>query len=179
MQREHLIMKQSSIEQQTTSLTPQTEGLTTPHFDDSAVATAHQVEPLPQRPANRFESLRTGLTIASAMAMGIVLGIGAVVISSGSRAGNAALPVFAEASAQMDSVDESVAQASAMDSSAGPDSSMTQQKSQAHLPRFRARRTLGRYMAEDFGDDDDDYSSRRSARKVGVIYYGRTRGAQY
>src|SRR5689334_8934837 len=104
-------MNQTRIGQQSTSLTPPTEDLTTPHFDDSAVATAHQVEPLPKRSANRFESSRYLIWIASAIVVGIVLGIAAVVIPSGSTADPVTPPVMAEASAQMDSPDAPVATA--------------------------------------------------------------------
>jgi hypothetical protein len=187
-------MNHSPNDQQSMSLTPETEELTTPHFDDSAVATAHQVEPLPRRAVGRFESSRYVLTIASAIAVGIILGIGAVVISSGSRSDNSAPPVFAEASAQMDSLDDpAAAQAAAMDSSAAArdaaevrDTSAAQASSaprnsavkpnqdRPQMPRARARRPIDRYMAEEFGDAEDD-SPRRTARRVGVLYYGRGR----
>jgi hypothetical protein len=173
-ERTALIMNQTRIEQQSTSLTPPTEDLTTPHFDDSAVATAHQVEPLPQRAANRFESSRYAITIASAIVLGIVLGIAAVVIPSRSTANPETPASMAEASAQMDSLDAPVATAVAEMTKP----SLKHEKSQPRIPQVRARRAMGRYMAEEFGDDDD-YSSRRSARRVGVIYYGRSRGEDY
>ena len=167
-------MNQSRIEQQSTSLTPSTEDLTTPHFDDSAVATAHQVEPLPKRRANRFESSRYLVTIASAIVVGIVLGIAAVVIPSRSTAAPETPTVVPEASAQMESLDAPAATAVAEIT----EPTVKHEKSQTRISQTHARRAAERYMAEEFGDDDD-YSSRRSARKVGVIYYGRSRGEQY
>jgi hypothetical protein len=167
-------MNQTRIEQQSTSLTPPTEDLTTPHFDDSAVATAHQVEPLPNRAVGRFESSRYLISIASAIVVGIVLGIGAVVIPSWSTAGAETPAVLAEASAQMDSSDAAAATALAEVT----EPSVKHEKSRPRMPQTYARRAPGRYMAEEFGDNDD-YSSRRSARKIGVIYYGRSRGEQY
>ena len=167
-------MNQSRIEQQSTSLTPSTEDLTTPHFDDSAVATAHQVEPLPKRGANRPESSRYLITVASAIIVGIVLGIAAVVIPSKSTASPETPTVLGEASAQMDSLDAPTATATAEIT----EPTVKPEKSRSRMPRTYARRAAGRYMAEEFGDDDD-YSSRRSARKVSVIYYGRSRGEQY
>src|SRR5690349_3898059 len=104
-------MNQSRIEQQSTSVTPSTEDLTTPHFDDSAIATAHQVEPLPSPAVGRLESSRYLISIASAIVVGIVLGIAAVVIPSRSTAGAETLAVLAEASAQMDSLDAPTATA--------------------------------------------------------------------
>ena len=166
-------MNQSRIEQQSTSLTP-TEDLTTPHFDDSAVATAHQVEPLPNRAVDRFESSRYLITIVSAIVIGIILGIAAVVIPSRSTAGPATPTVVAEASAQMDSLDAPAATAVAEIT----EPTVKHEKSRPRVPQTHVRRAAGRYMAEEFGDDDD-YSSRRLARKVGVIYYGRSRGEQY
>ena len=181
-------MNHTPIEQQSTSLTPETEELTTPHFDDSAVATAHQVEPLPRRRAHRSGSSRYMLTIASAIVVGVILGISAVVISSGPRADNTSPSVLGEASAQMDSLDDSTAaQASAVDSSAPRDtsevrdpsvtrnSSAKRPEAPVQMPRARARRTIDRYMAEEFGDESDDNSPRRAARRVGVLYYGRGR----
>ena len=174
-------MNQSSIEQQSTSLTPQPDELTTPHFDDSAVATAHQVEPLPKRGANRFQSSRYLLTVASAMVVGIVLVIAAVLIPSRTAADPETPAVVAEASAQIDS--PSVPTATAVAEQTEPsvkhenEPSVKHEKSRPRTPQTHVRRTADRYMAEEFGDDDD-YSSRRSARKVGVIYYGRTRGEQ-
>jgi len=167
-------MNQSRIEQQSTSLTPSTEDLTTPHFDDSAVATAHQVEPLPNRAVSRFESSRYLITIASAIIVGIVLGIAAVVIPSRSTAAPETPTVLGEASAQMDSLDAPAATAAAEMT----EPSVKHEKSRGVIPRIHVRRTMDRFMGEDF-DDDDDYSSRRSSRKVGVIYYGRSRGEQY
>ena len=167
-------MNQTRIEQQSTSLTPPNEDLTTPHFDDSAVATAHQVEPLPKRTANRFESSRYLITIASAIVLGIVVGIAAVVIPSGSTASPQTPPAMAEASAQMNSLD--VPAATAVAEIIKP--SVKHEKSPPRMPQTHARRAVGRYMAEEFGDDDD-YSARRSARKVGVINYGRSRSEEY
>lgn len=167
-------MNQSRIEHQSTSLTPSTEDLTTPHFDDSAVATAHQVEPLPNRAVNRFESSRYLITIASAIIVGIVLGITAVVIPSRSTAAPETPTVLGEASAQMDSLDAPAATAVAEMT----EPSVKHEKTRAPMPRIHVRRTMDRYTAEEFGDDED-YSSRRSSRKVGVIYYGRSRGEQY
>jgi hypothetical protein len=167
-------MNQTHIEQQSTSLTPLTEDLTTPHFDDSAVATAHQVEPLPNRAVARFGSSRYLISIASAIVAGIVLGIAAVVIPSGSSAGAETPAVMAEASAQMDSSDAPVATALAEMT----EPSVKHEKSRPRMPQTHARRATGRYIAEEFGDDDD-HSSRRSARKVAVIYYGRSRGEQF
>jgi hypothetical protein len=169
-----LIMNQSHIEQQSTSLTPPTEELTTPHFDDSAVATAHQVEPLPNRAANRFESSHHLITIASAIVVGVVLGIAAVVIPSRSTTGPDTPSVVAEASAQIDSLDEPMAAAAAETT----ETSVKREKSLPRMSPTHARRAAGSYMAEEFGNEDD-YSSRRSARRVGVIYYGRSRGEQY
>src|ERR1041384_3936702 len=167
-------MNQTHIEQQSTSLTPPTEDLTTPHFDDSAVATAHQVEPLPGRPANRFGPSRHVLIIASALLVGVVLGIGAVVIPSRSTTNPETPTAMAEASAQIDSLDEPMAAATAETT----EPSVKHERSRPRMPQTHARRATGRYIAEEFGDDDD-HSSRRSARKVGVIYYGRSRGEQY
>jgi hypothetical protein len=167
-------MNQSRIEQQSTLLTPSTEDLTTPHFDDSAVATAHQVEPLPNRAVNRFESSRYLITIASAIVVGVVLGIAAVVIPSRSTASPETPTVVAEASAQMDSLDAPAATALAEIT----EPTVKHEKSQPRMPRTYARRAASRYIPEEFGNDDD-YSSRRSARKVGVVYYGRSRGEQY
>ena len=62
-------MNHSRTEQQTTSLTPQTDDLSSPHFDDSAVATAHQVEPLPK--LIRSESSRRAMTIAAAVILDV------------------------------------------------------------------------------------------------------------
>src|SRR5690242_19076275 len=107
--RTALIMNHSAIEQQSLSLTPEKEGLTTPHFDDSAVATALQVEPLPKRPAYRFGPSGRVLTVALAIVVGIVLGISVTIISLAPSGDNAAPPVLAEASAQMDSLDDSPA----------------------------------------------------------------------
>lgn len=167
-------MNHSRIEQQSTSLTPPTEKLATPHFDDLAVATAHQVEPLPQRPVHRFESSRHLLTIASAIVVGIVLGVAAVIIPSRTPADPETPPVVvAEASAQIDSPGAATAAAVAEQT----DPAIKHEKSRFRVPQIHVRRTMGRYMAEEFSDDDD-YSSRRSARKVGVLYYGRTRGEQ-
>lgn len=168
-----LIMNHSRIEQQSASLTPPTEELTTPHFDDSAVATAHQVEPLPRRPVHRFESSRHLLTVASAVVVGIVLGIVAVIIPSRTPADPEPPAVVAEASAQIDSPGASTATAVAEQT----EPSIRHEKSRPRMPQIHVRRTMGRYMAEEFSDDND-YSSRRSARKVGVLYYGRTRGEQ-
>ena len=165
-------MNQTRIEQQSTSLTPSSEDLTTPHFDDSAVATAHQVEPLPKRGAIRFESSHYLIAIASAVIVGIVLGIAAVVIPSKSATQPATPAVGAEASAQMDSLDAPAATAAAELT----EPTVKQEKSRPRRPQTHARRAPGRYIDEEFGDDD--YSSRRSARKVGVIYYGRSRGEQ-
>jgi hypothetical protein len=166
-------MNQTRIEQQS-SLTPPTEDLTTPHFDDSAVATAHQVEPLPNRAVGRFGSSRYLISIVSAIVAGIVLGIAAVVIPSSSTAGAETPAVMAEASAQMDSSNTPAATAVAEMT----EPTVKHEKSRPRMPQIHARRAPGRYMAEEFGDDDD-YSSRRSARKIGVIYYGRSRGEQY
>lgn len=167
-------MNQTRIEQQSTSLTPPTEDLTTPHFDDSAVATAHQVELLPNRAEGRFESSRYLISIAAAIVAGIVLGIAAVVIPSRSTAGAETPAVMAEASAQMDS--SAAPAATALAEMTAP--SVKHENSRPRMPQPHARRAPGRYVAEEFGDDDD-YSSRRSSRKVGVIYYGRSRGEQY
>ena len=60
-------MNHTRIEKQSTSLTPSTEELTTPHFDDSAIATAHQVELLPMHGAIRAEPSRYLITIASVL----------------------------------------------------------------------------------------------------------------
>ena len=167
-------MNQSRIEQQSTLLTPSTEDLTTPHFDDSAVATAHQVEPLPNRAVNRLESSRYLITVASAIIVGIVLGIAAVVIPSKSTASPETPTVLGEASAEMDSLDAPAATAVAeITAPTGK-----HEKSRPRMPQTHVRRTMDRYMAEEFGDNDY-YSSRRSARRVGVIYYGRSRGEQY
>ncbi|HXI26179.1 MAG TPA: hypothetical protein VNG71_20165 [Pyrinomonadaceae bacterium] len=167
-------MNQSRIEQQSTSLTPPSEDLTTPHFDDSAVATAHQVEPLPNRAVTRFESSRYLITIASAVVVGIVLGIAAVVIPLRSTTNSETPTVMAEASAQIGSLDAPAATAVAEIT----EPTIKHEKSRPRMSTTQARRAAGRYMAEEFGDDED-YSSRRSARKVGVIYYGRSRGEQY
>ncbi len=175
-------MNQTRIGQQSTSLTPPNEDLTTPHFDDSAVATAHQVEPLPRRSANRFESSRYVIAIASAIVVGIVLGIAAVIIPSRSAASPEAPAAMAEASAQIESLDAPMATAVAEVTK--PTEPLVKQdmvkheKSPSRIPQTHARRAVGRYMAEEFGDDDD-YSSRRSARRIGVIYYGRSRGEEY
>lgn len=174
IQRGQLIMNHSRIEQQSTSPTPPTEELATPHFDDLAVATAHQVEPLPPRPAHRFESSRHSLTVASAIVVGIVLGVAAVIIPSRTPADPEAPAVVAEATAEIDSL--SAPTASAVAEQTGP--TAKHEESRPRTPQTQARRAAGRYMAEEFSDDDD-YSSRRSARKVGVLYYGRTRGEQY
>jgi hypothetical protein len=175
-------MNQTRIGQQSTSLTPANEDLTTPHFDDSAVATAHQVEPLPRRSANRFGSSRYLITIASAIVLGTVLGIAAVVIPSRSAAGPETPATMAEASAQIKSLDAPAATAAA--EVIKPTEPLVKQdmvkheKSSPRMPQTHARRAVGRYMAEEFGDDND-YSSRRSARRIGVIYYGRSRGEEY
>jgi hypothetical protein len=166
-------MNHSRIEQQSASLTPPTEELTTPHFDDSAVATAHQVEPLPQRPVHRFESSRHLITIASAIVVGIVLGVAAVILPSRTPADPEAPAVVAEAAAEIDS--PAAPTASAIAEQTEP--AIKHEKSRPRMPQIRVRRTMGRYMAEEF-NDDDDYSSRRTARKVGVLYYGRGRGEQ-
>ena len=164
-------MNHSGIEQQSTS---PNEELTTPHFDDLAVATAHQVEPLPQRPAHRFEPSRHSLTVASAIVIGIVLGVAAVIIPSRTPADPEAAAVVAEATAEIDSLDAATASAVAEQT----EPAIKHEKSRFRMPQTQVRRTMGRYMADEFSDDDD-YSSRRSARKVGVLYYGRTRGEQY
>lgn len=166
-------MNHSRIEQQSASLTPPTEELTTPHFDDSAVATAHQVEPLPQRPVHRFESSRHLMTVASATVVGIIVGVAAVVIPSRRPADPETPTVVAEASAEIDSPEVSTASAVAEQT----EPAIKHEKSRPRMPQIHVRRTAGRYMAEEFSDDDD-YSSRRAARKVGVLYYGRTRGEQ-
>ena len=167
-------MNHSRAEQQTTSLTPPPDELSTPHFDDSAVATAHQVEPLPRRGGIRFGSSRYLITIASAIVVGIVMGIAAVVIPSKSTASPETPTIVEEASAEMDSLDAPAATAVAEIT----EPTIKHEKSRPRMPQTHARRAAGRYMAEEFGDNDD-YSSRRSARRVGVIYYGRSRGEQY
>ena len=167
-------MNQSSIEQQITSLTPAPDELSAPHFDDSAVATAHQVEPLPRRGGIRSESSRRAMTIAAAVIVGMLLGISAVIFSSGTRTDSATLSITEQASAEMDSLDAPAATAVAEIT----EPTIKREKSRPRMPQTHARRAAGRYMAEEFGDNDD-YSSRRSARRVGVIYYGRSRGEQY
>src|SRR2546423_9631041 len=67
-------MNQSSIEQQIISLTPPPDELSTPHFDDSAVATAHQVEPLPKRQGLRSESSRRAMATPPPVILGLFLG---------------------------------------------------------------------------------------------------------
>ena len=166
-------MNHSRIEKQSTSLTPQIERLTTPHFDDSAVATAHQVEPLPMHGAIGSGSSRYLISIASAILVGIVLGIAAVVIPSRSIANPETSAVAAEASAQVDSPRAPTASAVAEQT----EPAVKRETSRPRTPRVQARRTAGRYMAEEFSDDDP-YSPRQSARKVGIIFYGRTRGEQ-
>jgi hypothetical protein len=169
-------MNHAAIEQQLSSLTPPSEEyLATPHFDDSAVATAHQVQPLPKRPAHRFESSQRVIVIAAAVVAGIVLGIASVVISS--RATDQG-PSVAPASAQMDSLDQASAIAEMTDSTVMAEQLRTRPSHVSHASQTHPRRTTGRYMAEEFSDNDD-YSLRQSARKVGVIYYGRSRGYQY
>jgi len=167
-------MNQSSIEQQVTSLTPPPDELSTPHFDDSAVATAHQVEPLPRRRGIRSESSRRAMTTAAAVIVGVLLGISAVIFSSGTRTDSATPSITEEASAEMDSLDAPAATAVAEIT----EPTIKHEKSRPRNPQTHARRAAGRNMAEAF-DDDDYYPSRRSARRVGVIYYGRSRGEQY
>ena len=167
-------MNHSRIEQQITTLTPPPDEPSTPHFDDSAVATAHQVEPLPRRGGIRSESSRRAMTIAAAVIVGMLLGISAVIFSSGTRTDSATLSITEQASAEMDSLDAPAATAVAEIT----EPTIKREKSRPRMPQTHARRAAGRYMAEEFGDNDD-YSSRRSARRVGVIYYGRSRGEQY
>ena len=168
-------MNQSPIKQQSNSLTPQTAELATPHFDDSAIARAHRVEPLPARSVNRFGSSRQLMTIASAAVIAILLGITAAVNSSPARPDDAAPPAFAAASAQ-DSPDKPANQTEPAKSLVARESAVVRQKSQPRPRRVHALRTIGAYMAEEFRDNDDD--ARPVARKVGVIHYGRARGEQ-
>ena len=164
-------MNQSSIEQQITSLTPPLDDLSTPHFDDSAVATAHQVEPLPKRGRIRSESSRA-MTITAAVILGVLLGISAVIFSSTTHTDSATSAVAEEASAEMDSLDQSATQARTSVTS------ITREKTRARLPRIHVQRAMDRDMAEKFSEDDKYNSSRRTARKVAVIYYGRSRSEQ-
>jgi hypothetical protein len=166
-------MNQPRIEQQSSSLTPQSEEhLATPHFDDSAVATAHQVEPLPRRPAHRFGSSWRLIVIAAAVMVGIVLGIASVVISSSATE---QAPSVASASAQIAAEDQATAVAEMTDSTVAREQPRARASHAFHAPQTRPRHTMGRYMAEEFSDDNDS-SARPVARKLGVIYYGRSRG---
>ena len=163
-------MNHSRAEQQTTSLTPPPDELSAPHFDDSAVATAHQVEPLPKR--IRSESSRRAMTIAAAVILGVLLGISAVIFSSTTHTDSATPAVTEEASAEVDSLDHPATQASTSVTS------ITREKTWARMARIHSRRTIDRDMAEKFSEDDKYNSSRRTARKVAVIYYGRSRSEQ-
>ena len=162
-------MNHSRTEQQTTSLTPQTDDLSSPHFDDSAVATAHQVEPLPKRGRIRSESSRRAMTITAAIIVGVLLGISVVIFSFATHTDSATPPIRTEASAEMDSVGQPATQAKTNVTS------ITREKTRARMPRIHVRRTIDRDMAEKFSEDDKYNSSRRTARKVAVIYYGRSR----
>jgi len=163
-------MNHSRTEQQTTSLTPQPDEPLTPHFDDSAVATAHQVEPLPK--LIRSELSRRAMTIAAAVILGVLLGISAVIFSSTTHTDSPTPAVTEEASAEIDSLDQPATQATTNVTS------ITHEKTRARLPRIHAQRTIDRDMAEKFSEDDKYNSSRRTARKVAVIYYGRSRSEQ-
>ena len=165
-------MNHSRTEQQTTSLTPQPDEPLTPHFDDSAVATAHRVEPLPKRRRIRSESSRRAMTIAAAVILGVLAGISVVIFSSTTHTDSATPAVTEEASAEIDSLDQPATQATTNVTS------ITHEKTRARLPRIHAQRTIDRDMAEKFSEDDKYNSSRRTARKVAVIYYGRSRSEQ-
>ena len=169
--RTALTMTSSSIEQQSSSLTAQTEELSTPHFDDSAVATAHKVEPLPKRAAIRSESSRRMLIVVAAVVVGILLGISAVMISSASRHNTNTPTISTDAWAEMDSLDEPTPKPATVTVA------NIQQKVRPRELQLRTKRTLNTYMAEDFADDETN-SSRRAPRRVGVIYYGRSPSEQ-
>jgi len=165
-------MNHSRTEQQTTSLTPQPDEPLTPHFDDSAVATAHRVEPLPKRRRIRSESSRRAMTIAAAVILGVLAGISVVIFSSTTHTDSATPAVTEEASAEIDSLDQPATQATTNVTS------ITREKTRTRLPRIHVQRTIERDMADKFSEGDKYNSSRPKARKVAVLYYGRSRSEQ-
>src|SRR5436309_15595350 len=112
------------------------------------------------------------MTIADAVILGVLLRISAVIFSSTTHTDSPTPAVTEEASAEMDSLDQSATQARTNGTS------ITREKTWARLPRIHSRRTIDRDMAEKFSEDDKYNSSRRTARKVAVIYYGLTRSEQ-
>lgn len=191
MEDSFLIMNDTPRKQEPLSLTPKEgEALATPHFDDSAVATAHQVEPLPKRRAISG-SYRFSIIIAAAIIVGTVLGITALALWSNHPSENApaeatAVPATSEPTVVASGSAEVTAVTPSEPEKRRDRSAPRSEKANAIIARekpekprarsipARPKRTINSYMAEDFDDESD---SRRVARKVGVLY-GRSRGEQ-
>ncbi len=175
-------MNDSGIEPQSNLLTPQPDELVTPHFDDSAVASAHQVEPLPKRRAIRPGSSRLFTIVVTAIVIAIGFGITTVALWTRQASANEGIAVApavgAAASAEVTTIAKPEVKAGTTSPAIRSRNSaavLTRTTPRMRTVQIRPRRTINSYMAEDFSDDEND--SRPVARRVGVLN-GRSRGQQ-